>query len=707
MTTTTTLPGPGDDGDETAKIIDLGQHRPILATSETEPAGDVMVEPEVDEFDDGETFLMSGGQVIDQADLGGSSVDRQIIADWLRDRTAFAEVAADAVKRVFRSIAFHLVRLPLYWLRLTLRGWIGARRACRKANHWASDPTFDEDRETMRITGRGDINELRADHKTKVRDRVLIVGASYVTALAALAGLLLTQPAAIAVAALIIVADVLGFYGRPDATSPIIERNTYAAAVAPPFTEGLMLDALRRAGAEPNGARKIHVLQPPAKIRTGWEAIVSLGVPAETIIKAKGTFATAVDRPANCVWLTADPDESAGWLRIVITRKSLRKTRMPAWPFLHAGGINYFTDGVPVGIDETGNPVTAKKAYTSTVYGGIMGAGKTVSMINAALGLASDPRVELHIDDLKGGTDWLDFAPIAHFLRAGTEPEDEAAVLADLEDLNKRMDRRFRTLQNLPDDLRSPKTNDALANRKDLDLHPIVLIIDETQELFEFSQHKDRYEALVSRLIKKGRGVAITVEAGTQEVKKPTLPFAGLCHWRHCMAVQGHTAVDLVLGTGAYSAGLNADALTAEDRGIGFFGTGKEIGLVRSYFLDPDAGEIADVVERFRSERQALGRLSGMAAGDIDPDDDYSTFVDDLARHWPGRAAKMSHEVLAGHLAQVEPDRFGDITADMVSKRGRSHGLESVPNCKGLDGKYTRKGFAHADVLALVAEDEK
>lgn len=670
--------------------------------------GPAVLLPESDrEFvDTDRTFTLVNGQVADPV-MTEPGDSRAIIADWLCDREMFASIVGDRVAIIARAVAFHLLRLPLYWLRLTLQGFTGIRRAARLTAVWVRDPDYADDRQTMRETGKGDVNLLRADHSEKVRHRLRDVGIALLLVLVGLVAAVLTLDGLQLAALVVLVLDGFGLYGRPDASGPIIERNTYAAAVAPPFTEGLMLEALRAAGAEPKNSRPVHVLQPPAKIRTGWEAIVSLGVPAADVIKRVDDFATAVDRPANCVWLNGDTEQPAGWLRIVITRKSLRHARMPDWPFRHGGSFNYFSDSVPVGVDETGEIVTARKAYASTVYGGIMGAGKTVAMINAVLGQSVDPRVELHIYDLKGGTDWLDFAPIAHFLRSGTDPEDSAAVLQDLKDLNARMDKRFRTLRGLPEDIRSPKTNDLLASRRDLDLHPIVIVIDETQEMFEFAADAALYEELVSRLIKKGRGVAITVEGGTQEVKKATLPIAGLCVWRHCMSVQGHGAVDLVLGTGAYQAGFNADALTREDVGIGFFGSGKEIGLCRSYYLDPDAGEVVEVTERLAAERVAAGLLSGMAAGEIEPDNDTTTFVHELARLWPGDAPKVSHRTMALHLADVAPDIHGDITPDMISQRGRSHGLTTADNCKGPDGSRGLAGFALADVLDRLAEIEE
>lgn len=660
-----------------------------------------------DEGDDyGQTYTMVDGQVVDEReDLRGTPIhERPLLPHW----STVTGSVIDTGRRWVRVVAFHSLRAPKYWARLTVRAPYGIKRLFASLRLWASDPDFAEAKEMMRITGKGDVSDLHERHRETVKARRSALAVmALVVSVATLYGWALL-PLWQFIGLLILVADVFGFVGRPLAATPIVERVRFNKATAPPLTEALIVEALRACGAEPKGRRPIQIIQPPIKIRTGWEALVKLGVSAEGIIKKKETFAAELDRPTNCVWLTRDPEDAAGDLRIVITRRSLRSARMPEWPFRHGGTLDHFTDLVPVGVDETGEPVGARKAHQSTVYGGIMGAGKTVSMINSVLGQAVDPRVELHLNDLKGGTDWRDFAPIAHFLRAGTDKEDEEAILADLDGLNRRMDARFKQLHEVMEEGAHgsiSKTTSTLADRRDLDLHPIVVVVDETQEMFEFSDHAKLYQERISRLIKKGRAVAITVEAGTQEVKQATVPFAPLCSLRHCMSVTGHQAVDLVLGTGAYSAGFRADDLTAEDRGIGYFGSGKEISLVRSYYLDPEEGEVAEVVERLRSEREACNRLTGMAAGEIEPDDDYRTIVDDLADYWPGSAAKMSHELLARHLAAALPDTHSGLTADKLSSRGRSHGLTSVANCKGLDGKFTLKGFAHADVLAHRSEE--
>lgn len=668
---------------------------------------------------DGREFLMVDGVVADETEANdaltsGSANRASVLPKWLTGGVSFRAAIGSLVGRWVHGGAFHMVRLPLYALRLVLLAPTGVGRLVRVWWRWVSDVGFQADREAIRQAGRGDITKLREGHDRHVLRRAGLSLAALLTGV--LLGLWLwsVSPATV-VAGGLLAALLFGFAGRPVAERRVVERVAYRTPAAPLFTESLMLQALRECGGEPKDAREIQVVQPPAKTRTGWEAIVVLGVEAEKLIAASRRFATVVGRPKNCVWLSGDSEESAGWLRIVVTRKSLRRTKTPPWPLFNKT-FNYFVDEVPVGINELGEPVTAAKAYRSTVYGGMMGSGKTVDMINTIAALAVDPRVEIHIFDLKGGTDWMPFAPIAHFYRSGSDGEDHDAILADLEELNRRMDARFRTLKDLPEGLRSAKTNDVLASRRGLDLHPIVVLVDETQECFEFAAERKRYHALISRLMKKGRAVTITAEVGTQEVKQPTLPVAGLCHWRNCKMVQGHGPVDLVLGTGAYSNGHRADELTPDDVGIGYFGAGKEISVVKSYYIDPESGELGELVERLRAERAAAGLLTGLAAGRDAPDTNVESTLKRVARLWPPDTKSLQWVELVGVLHAGMPGEYPPVTdlangipvdvskaVESLSARLARHGIAGV-NVRSsflpLDGKTSsvRRGVRLDDI---------
>ena len=617
---------------------------------------------------------------------------KRVVADWVTHPTTHLETVAAYAARVGHSVGFHAARLPVYLARLITTSPWGLKRLVVDTWRWTRDPDYSTALEAMKGDGvRGDAAELTIRHKQTVRERQLAVTAVSALCCIAVLSARAWRPTWFA-AGLVGVVLALGWFGRPVRGVTVVERASFRSPGSPPFTEGLMLEALRTVLGATRGKRDIHVVQPPARTKAGWEAIVRVPGKAADVVAKKLDFAAEIGRPEPCVWLFTSPDESANWLRIVVTRKSLRHMTMPEHPLLNAGPQDYFDMETPVGINPMGDPVTAKKAYRSMVIGGMMGSGKTVSMINSAVGFVSDDRGEIHILDAKGGIDWRPFAKLAHFYVAGSDVEDHERALANLRELNRRVNARFKTLQELPDELASPKTNSQLADLRHLDLHPIMLVIDETQEVFEFAEDAKEYRDLVARLIKKGRAVGITVEGGTQEVSQLTLPISPICHFRYCMMVQSHTQVDQVLATGAYAAGHKADKLTAEDVGIGYFGSGKAIDVVKAYYIDPDDGTLDELCERLAARRKAKALLSGMAAGEIEPDLDLEGPLERVARIWGG-ASKTAHLVeLVAMLHTDRPDDYPAVSADTLDS-------EDVRRAVGvLSGQLSRHGVTATDL---------
>jgi len=397
---------------------------------------------------------------------------------------------------------------------------------------------------------------------------------------------------------------------------------------------------------------------------------------AAAVVEKSRTFAGEIGRPPACVWLTTGEgvddgeDHPAGWLRVVVTRRSLKRVNVPEWPLLYAGPTNYFHDEVPIGINALGDPVTAPMAYKSLSGGGIMGSGKSESMKTQVLGIASDDRVETHVHDFKGGRDWLPLARFAHVYVSGSDTADHEQILADLEDINRRLDERALTLKTMPENLAAVRTNTVLADQPGLDLHPILVVIDESQEPFEYSDYGDRYRYLIGRFVKRGRAYAITVHVATQEINKKTLPFAKICHWQHCHQTgPGYSQTDALLGDGSYRSGLHGDKLDAP--GLGFFGTTGNHQLVRSYYIPgPGEDDIDDVLtplcERLAERRRTRGLLSGMAAGDLDPDTDLEGTLDRVARVWAGDPERLHLVELLDLLHNDRPDEYPTVTVETV-----------------------------------------
>jgi S-DNA-T family DNA segregation ATPase FtsK/SpoIIIE len=165
------------------------------------------------------------------------------------------------------------------------------------------------------------------------------------------------------------------------------------------------------------------------------------------------------------------------------------------------------------------------------------------------------------------------------------------------------------------------KVDDRLASKRSLHLEPVVVGIDETQTYFEEAPEKLRNEfvELVTYLVKKGPALGVIVILATQQVTAETIPtsISNNAVIRFCMKVEGgFQPNDQILGTGAYSRGVDANMLDIDDEGIGYLkAEGTKPRIVRSVWgLDAVASE--RIALRARQLRVDAGMLVGQAAGD-------------------------------------------------------------------------------------------
>ena len=78
--------------------------------------------------------------VVDSGGGNGPRTEpRPVLPSWLHSRTAFRDAAAWNARRSAHVAAFHALRLPLYWLRLTARSPLGLARLTRGWFSWALD----------------------------------------------------------------------------------------------------------------------------------------------------------------------------------------------------------------------------------------------------------------------------------------------------------------------------------------------------------------------------------------------------------------------------------------------------------------------------------------------------------------------------------------------------------------------------------------
>ncbi|MGH3811604.1 MAG: cell division protein FtsK [Pseudonocardiaceae bacterium] len=643
---------------------------------------------------------------------------RTVLPAWTRDREAVKAAVRWAVGYYAHCTAFHAVRLPLYWLRLAARSPIGAYRLTGALAEWVLDPNSREMRHSMTALSstagydsRDAHTYLRlAEHRRRVIRARAVAAATLLGSLAA-AGLVLANASpAMVVAATVAGLTVLGLAGH--AGGGRVTGRAVDTAEIPRLTVDLIVTALGSLGlGEMNkalgreGASAVRFPAPVTRDGPGFRADVDLppGVTAGDVIERRDRLASGLRRPLGCVWPETDQDTHAGRLVLWVGDKSLSAAKPIAWPLAKTGRVNIF-EQVTIGVDQRVRPVPVTLMYASGIIGAIPRMGKTFLLRLLCLAASLDPRVQLHIYNLKGGADLDPLALVAHRYRAGDDPDDLDYLLQDLRALKQDMSRRYKTVQDLPKTVcPESKATDDLASKRSLGLHPVFVAVDECQVMFEHPQHAKEFEALVTDLVKRGPAVGIMVWLATQRPDSKSIPTGVSANavLRLCLKVQGQLENDMVLGTSAYKNGTRATMFSRKDRGIALLaGEGEDPVIVRAAYVDTPTAET--IAARARTIRATADLLTGHAAGlDPDPDHDAASVLDHLLDVWPADEPKAWCDDLAERLATTHPGTYHGWTGEQVTSAVRPHGLRTIQIKRSIDGRpVNRRGL---DRTALVA----
>lgn len=616
-------------------------------------------------------------------DSGPRTEPRPVLPSWLHSRTALRDAATWNARRSAHVAAFHALRLPLYWLRLTARSPLGLVRLTRSWLCWVVDADGRTVRAQMTAPGADPAVFLRLSeqHRRTASGRAALSAVVLV-----LAGLVLwssTQDATTGglLAGIAGLLSLLGLLGRsPD--RPVTSRTVDSEA-APRLTADLILTALGSLGiGELNkaitrgGESAVRFPSPVVRDGPGFRADLDLppGVTAGDVIERRDRLASGLRRPLSSVWPSTDHDTHAGRLILWVGDKPMSKAKPVPWPLGKAGRVDLFAP-VTIGADPQGRPVTVTLVFALMVIGALPRMGKTFLLRLLTLAAALDPTAELHVYDLKGGADFLVVEPVAHRFRVGDDPDDLSYFKADLRAIHADMGRRYKQLRSLPREVcPEGKVTRPLADRRELGLWPVVLVIDECQLAFDDDPET---VALVTDLGKRGPAAGIIVLLATQRVDAKSLPtgISSNAVLRFCLKVAGQVENDMVLGTSMYKAGVRATTFARTDRGVGFLaGEGDEPVIVRVAYLDAPAAE--PVVARARAARLAAGLLTGHAAGlDPEPDADTSSVLDHLAAAWPADEDKVWWDDLADRATAGAPDPHAlrkDLDCEQPQRTDRS-----------------------------------
>lgn len=252
-------------------------------------------------------------------------------------------------------------------------------------------------------------------------------------------------------------------------------------------------------------------------------------------------------------------------------------------------------DAVPYGLRADGSRATHRiRECSGTVVGGLPGGGKTGGLTALLSVLVPCPAVQFLVWDGKGGHDWGWLASRAALFNR--DDEDRERIALELEAvvgvMRDRLDRMV--------DLRGgPSIWDTGGPSVDMPL--LVLVIDECQAILdkeliprddkESLRYRQRTEAAISVLVRKGRSVGVWVIPTTQKPTSDSLPTTIGSNAASAIAfrVKTHEAERAIMGT---APGPNDPTATSLPAIPGYAVVSSESGdreVVRFGYLPVDA----------------------------------------------------------------------------------------------------------------------
>jgi S-DNA-T family DNA segregation ATPase FtsK/SpoIIIE len=650
---------------------------------------------------------------------------REVLPPWVRSKPEFVSAAGWVAGYAGHSVAFHAVRVPWYAAVLTARAPVGAAKFVAGALRWVADAEGEPLRQAA--AKRENAEEYlrlsrQRDGRVKLRGILATLGC-LVGPVLALALWVLAPGWVLAVATAAVVA-VLGFAGAP-ADKPIVSRAVVATEVER-LTSAIVERALGALGnAEINkalgkGGEGIKFPAPITRDGPGWRADVDLpyGVTVTDILDRRDRLASGLRRPLGCVWPEPVPDEHAGRMMLWVGDRALNKLPPVGGPLVKAAKTSLFGP-VPFGLDQRGRPVDITLMYDNVLIGAMPGMGKTFSLRLPLLAAALDPLAELLVWELKGTGDLKPLSRVAADYGSGPDDQTAAAALDSIRYVYDDLERRAKVISSLPKD-KCPenKVTPELAAVRSLGLHPLVLAIDECQELFSNAEFGKEAGNLCTAIIKRGRALGVILLLATQRPDKESLPTSITANvgTRFCLRMMGQTENDMVLGTSAYKNGIRATTFVKADRGIGYLaGAADDPQIVRTYYVDNPGADA--ICERARAARIAAGTLTGLAAGDA-PERRATaadTLLDDILAVVAPKEAKVWNDVTVDRLAELRPEVYGAWgemepadKARQLTTALKPHGVATGQVGRRVDGKtVNRTGFERAHITAAIAERDR
>lgn len=650
------------------------------------------------------------------AELAARRQERSpLVPVWLRSRADALQVLKWQAEHTGYVLAYHTLRIPKYAAKLLARTPAGAWRLLVELVRWLFDL---EGRPVRRAAvSKEEAAEYLAlsrqrDSRVKTRLWTLLIGA--ITLVLASSFVAVAAPTWAHWAIIGALIASVGLIGSP-ADQPLLDRAVVPSRVRR-LTGDQVLDALGSLGisainqALGKSGRGITFSAPIMRDGPGWRAEVDLplGVTVSEVLEKRGKLASGLRRALGCVWPEPVSEEHPGRLVLWVGDQEMRKAKQPAWPLLKSGQVSLF-DPIPYGNDQRGRPVSILLMFANVLIGSMPRYGKTFALRVLLLACALDPLAELRLFELKGTGDLSALEKVAHHYAKGATDAAKAACLASLTEVYAELDRRAEVIDGVPRH-QAPefKVAPELAARRDLGLHPMVVAIDECQELFADDEYGEEAAKYATAIIKRGPALGIILILATQRPDKDSLPKAISANAgiRICLRVMGWQENDMILGTGMHQAGVKATMFTLNDKGISWaVGIAEDPIIVRSAYLDGPTSEL--IAERAHQLRQAAGTLSGQAIGQEPPQRVSYDLLADILAVTTVREKKIWNGTVVDRLAEFRPDAYrqwadleDDAKTATLTARLKEYGVKTEDTWgRDAAGKgRNRKGFARADI---------
>lgn len=605
---------------------------------------------------------------------------------------------------------YHGVRAPWYGVKFTGYAARGVHRLVSSLMDWWHWPEGWLLESQAVARGTAGHHEAMTAHKQGLQTRGKrgrIVGVCAVAALVVFVFMLVSLPPLAWLGVAMVVFPLLVWYGRPNG-KPLVDR-----AVVPQRYEAPTPEIIARA----LGALGIPLLTKAVQdnadmLRTpvhrdgpGWGVRLELphGVTAVNVIEKREALASALRRPQSATWPAPVPHEHPGMLELWIGFSALNEQAPIGWPLAKAGRANLF-EAIPFGADQRGNIVSLTLMFASFLIGAMPRMGKTMALRIVALACALDPTVRIRAWELKGTGDLSALKRVAHEYGSGADPITLEACLASVRAYHGELDKRARTLRELPDVMRPEnKVTPELCADKSLGLFPDVMIIDEVQEAFTDPDRKAEFEFLLTAIAKRGPALGLILLMATQKPDARSLPtgVASNILIRFCLKVMGWRESNMVLGDGMSTNGYNAADFVRSDKGIGWLtGEADDPQIVRTCYIDAVDADV--IAKRARAIRLAAGTLSGFALDELD-ENDARDFIADVLTVFGGDE-KLWCETIAARLMDEMPDGYDQLTKESVASQLRNAQVH-VKSVRET-GKGVRSGCERSAVAAVAAETD-